>query len=336
MKKGFTNHAVIHDAANRHLQNEIEKKNSKLSRLRGLPTNAKPLKRHNTRTCDTEKLCDYELGRLDKMRKNHEIMVQMGIEKEKNLKAKRPRKQTNSCSVMDIAHKMNLRSHIPETSNESSFFSDTLDVLKKSRRKNRANEDVITHNTTSHDPTVEESTLNEKMIDDDPTCFVNDEYNPVNDDSKGENIGTNTFPQSNLNTTFHGEENVTTTQVNIEDSTCFFDHETYVCNIEAKDLSNVLIQSFPIIKSSFAKSGYTGVHKIKLGWLVQININRDDLTKDPQMCFCGIYAELAIATFVFSMISQRLFLASSIDFLYNTLNNLKILSSGSDDSFLYT
>lgn len=342
MKKGFTNKAFMYDAANRHIQNEIEKRTSKLSKLRGTPPSTQSLKRHDTGKREIDKLSAYELQRQDNMRQNHKILVEMGIEKNETLKrqAKRPRKQISSFSVSksNDMHKMNLRSHVPVTSNEYSFFSDTL---KESQRKNRANQDSNTHTTTFHNPT-----LNKTAIDDDPTYLVNIEdgsklgnptYNLVDDNYGGKIITvTNTLPQSDLETASNEEQNRNTNQVKIEDITCFFDDETEVCSIKAKDLSNILIQSFPIIKSSFAKSGYKGVHKTKLGWLVQINLHRNDLTKEHQMCFCGIYTELVMATFVFSILSQNLFLASSINFLYNTLNNLKILSSGSDNSFLYT
>jgi hypothetical protein len=268
---------------------------------------------------------------------------------------------------------MNLRSYIPETTNECSFFTDTLDMLKKSRRKSRVKQDS-NNMSSSHEPTLDEEalnnldeetleegtieevtlkeaseeatmtnsvdpTLNETMIDYDTTYSENLQDGSevcTNNHLGDECVATNTFSQSNLEISSNKERNVITNKDKIEDITCYFDDETDLCNIETKHLSNVLIQSFPIINSSFAKSGYKGVHKIKIGWLVQININRDNLTKDNQMRFCGIYTELAMATFVFSMVSQKLFLASSIDFLYKTLNNLKILSSGSDNSFLYT
>lgn len=368
-KKGFTTSTLL-TAANNHLQNEIDRKKAKLSKLMGIPTSTQTLStRHNTRSHDTEKLSDYELKIRGNIRKNKEVLVEMGIEKEETLKhqAKRPRKQTSSSSVSnrgDDTHKMNLRSYLPETMNECSFFSDTLDMLKKSRRKSRVKQDS-NDMTSAHgssldkqmlnnldEDTLEESMieevtlkeasnlvdpeLNETMIDDDTTYSANVEYGSEIHTNEGDNTATNTFSHSNLETMSNEQRNVTTNQDKIEDITCLFEDETDLCNIETKDLSNALIQSFPIIKSTFAKSGYKGVHKTKLGWLVQININREDLTKDCQMFFCGIYTELAMAAFVFSMISQKLFLASSIEFLYNTLNNLKILCSGSDNSFLYT
>ena len=374
-KKGLAKNAFIHDTVQQHLQDKIEKKKAKLSKIRGIPSNTEPLKKHNTRKHETEKLCDYELKRRDNIQKNNEILVKKGIEKEETLnhQAKRPRKQTSSSSVSNMdndTHKMNLRSYLPETTNECSFFSDRLDMLKKSRRKSRVKQD-LNDMTSSHEPsfdkqmlnnfdedTLEEemveevslkeatlkeasltnlvdSKLNETMIDDDTTYSANVEdgseihtNNLMGDEYKDDNTATNTFPQPNLQTTSNEERNVTTNQDKIEDITCLFEDETDLCNIETKDLSNALIQSFPIIKSTFAKSGYKGVHKTKLGWLVQINMNRDNLTKDHQMCFCGIYKELAMATFVFSMISQKLFLASSIDFLYKSLNNLKFFFFG--------
>ena len=338
-QKGLTND-MSYAATDKYIQNEIDKKKSKLSKVRGIPVNKSSSKKPCAKINTTEPLNAYELDRQKRIQNNHDILVEMGIEKPLIHKKKRPRKITNSTNVSNTnSMRRNLRSQPckDEIFYDSYLFSNMLDTLKKRKKNSRTNENKseITYNTTHDEMLSEEllSSLESKRSESkhadskcfeskhaDSKCFESKHADSKRSKSKCEDEACN------------GQELDNT---KIEDVICFFNDETNVCEIKTNDLNQKILRYFPVIESLFAESGYKGVHKTKLGWLVQINENRYSFHKNHKMRFCGIYTELAMATFVFSMVSQNLVLGSSITFLYNTLNNLKLLCLGSDESFSY-